>query len=446
MDLAGARVVEVHRPVAVLLAQRVRQPPAVGRPADPERRQRAVSHPHRGGLDLLRAAALDVGQPDDPGLVDVRHAARVRRPERRVAKARAEVGELPLPSRAVRRAHRQLVLARPIAPVRHVLPVGRPARVALGHARRARQVQHHAVPRGQREDVAPRLEHGPLARGRDASPVDVARDLLRVGLQAGQIRHDLDPHLVQRVVGQAHAVQLPAGLEDQILRTDRRIRHVEVREVRDLRRLAPVRVHLPDVVALGGPPVREEVQRAPVPHGLRVVGVVVRQVGRRGVVQVERPDLGRGAAPVALPRAGVALLLRVGERHAVRRDGPELAVRHGQLVRQPALDRDGEELAEALPSALAPRREEDPPPVGRPVQDAVRHGMVGQPPRLAAERGHHVDVDVAVVVGAERDLRAVRREAGERLLTLRRAEPLRGAPLLRHHPDIARIHERDPRA
>ncbi len=70
---------------------------------------------------------------------------------------------------------------------------------------------------------------------------------------------------------------------------------------------------------------------------------------------------------------------------------------------------------------------------------------MGEPQRLAAQRRHGVDVGVAVVVGAEGDRRAVRREAWERLLAAGGAEALGCSAGLRHHPDVAGVDEGDVR-
>ena len=148
-------------------------------------------------------------------------------------------------------------------------------------------------------------------------------------------------------------------------------------------------------------------------------------------------------AAVALPGAEVLAVRHEGQGLAVGRDLAELAVRHRQLLRQPALGRELVELVEAQAAARHRRGVEDRLAVRVPVQHPVGHRVVGEAPRQPAARGHHVDVLVAVVVAGERDQRAVRREARERLLALGRREPLRDATRLRGDPDVARVDEGD---
>src|SRR4029453_10519431 len=67
--------------------------------------------------------------------------------------------------------------------------------------------------------------------------------------------------------------------------------------------------------------------------------------------------------------------------------------------------------------------ERDVPSVGRPSRHAVCAWVIRQPLRHTSRRRHDVDVLVAVVLPAERDLRSVRRKERVRLL----ANPARQA-------------------
>src|SRR5690606_32632479 len=122
-----------------------------------------------------------------------------------------------------------------------------------------------------------------------------------------------------------------------------------------------------------------------------------------------------------------------------------LAVRHRELLREAALDRDPEQLVEPVLLARHVARDEERATVRVPVDEPVRRGVVGDPARRAAGCRDHVDVDVAVVVAAERDFAAVRREAREGLLTCGRGQAVRHAALLRHDPDVAAVDESDVR-
>src|SRR5262249_24288854 len=66
-------------------------------------------------------------------------------------------------------------------------------------------------------------------------------------------------------------------------------------------------------------------------------------------------------------------------------------------------------------------------------------------PRLSAADGHDVKIDVTIVVGAEGDLRAIRRKPRRLLRPARRTQPQRGPAILRRDPDIAAIDKGDLR-
>ena len=179
------------------------------------------------------------------------------------------------------------------------------------------------------------------------------------------------------------------------------------------------------------------------PHRLRVVGRVVGDVLRRVRLEIERPEIGRPAAAIALPGSEVLRHRHVDDLAAVRRERGELPVGDRQFLRQPALETHEVELIEPLPPALATRREQHALAVRMPVDHAILHGVVREPRRLPARRGHNVDVQVAVVRRAVGDLRAVRREPWERLFSSRRAQTHGRAALLGHDPDITRVNKRD---
>ena len=216
-----------------------------------------------------------------------------------------------------------------------------------------------------------------------------------------------------------------------------------VREVGYLPRLAAFGVVRPDVEALVRSAIRKEVKRRLVPHRDLVIGRVVGDVLGRERVQIEEIEVGCHAASVSLPGAEGTAFRRVGDALSVRRDGPKLAVGHGQLLRQAALLRSAPELVEALPPALHRRSKKHALAVRVPVERALAVGVMAQAHRLAARGGHYVEIGVAVVVGAKGDLLTVRRETGKGLFPSGRGESVSRAPLLRHHPDVARVDERD---
>ena len=163
------------------------------------------------------------------------------------------------------------------------------------------------------------------------------------------------------------------------------------------------------------------------------------------VSRIEEPDLRRGSAPVALPRAEPAGLRGVGDAPPVGRQRAELAVGHGEPLRLTALDRDAVDLPEGGQAALPVGSQEDAPAVWRPVEDPVAARMVCDSRWCAAQGRDDVDVVVAVVVAAEGDVRAVGREPREGLFPGRRAQLAGRAALLGHHPDVAGVDEGDLR-
>ena len=75
--------------------------------------------------------------------------------------------------------------------------------------------------------------------------------------------------------------------------------------------------------------------------------------------------------------------------------------------------------------------------------DEVVGAVPGQTLRAAAGDRHHVDVDVAVVVAAERDGCTVRRELRPRLQALGGRQPIRAAAVAIRHPYVAIVDEGD---
>ncbi len=284
-----------------------------------------------------------------------------------------------------------------------------------------------------------------LPVGDSDAPAICVADFLDVRAERRAVGDDLDRHLVRLLGGEVEDVHAAPGLEHDVRRTERRILHVEVSEVGDLMEARCLGVVRPDVAALVLAAIGQEVERRAGPHRLRVVGVVVRDVLGRVRVEVERPDVGRPAAAVALPGAGVGGLRQVRDALRVRRERREFAVRHGKRNRHAAGFRDLEQLVVAVRLAGAVRRDEQRLAVRVPGDDPVVAGVIGQARRFAAGRRDRVDLVVAVVVGREGDRLAVGRELGKALLAARRREPLGGAARLWHDPDVTAVDERDLR-
>ncbi len=178
---------------------------------------RDVQHPH-----------LQVG-------VVVQELLRVRRPRRRVVVRRVRQRELARRFQAVLLFDNQLVLARPVAEVRHELPVRRPRGVALGRPARVGYVPHVAFFSGNREDLAARLDDDALAGGGEGEVRHARRHVLPARHHPREIarRRDLDRTVAARLrVEQVNHARL---LEHHGARVRVERLHVEVAELRDLR-------------------------------------------------------------------------------------------------------------------------------------------------------------------------------------------------------------------
>ncbi len=262
-------------------------------------------------------------------------------------------------------------------------------------------------------------------------------------LERRPVRHHADFHLVILLRLQVQQVEPARVLEDDVPRPDAGEVHVELLEEGHLPELVVLEVAGPDVGALVLVAVGEEIERLPVPHRVGIGGGRVGQVAGGQLLQVEQPDVRVHAAAVTFPGAEIHADRHVGQRLAVRRNRPELAIRHRQLLRQPPLGRHAVKLVEPVLRAGHRGRVEDGLAVGIPSQHPVRRPVMGEPPGQAARRRHHVNVLIAVVIAGEGQQRAVRREARERLFALGRADPHRHAAALFRQPDVARIDEGD---
>ncbi len=192
--------------------------------------------------------------------------------------------------------------------------------------------------------------------------------------------------------------------------------------------------------------VAAEVYASRVPHREAVRAGEARDLPPVGAFGMPDPDVGRGAAPVALP-GGVLGVRAPGEGPlpARRVDVDQRGVTEGQLLRIAAGRGDRVELPVAV-WLLAARAEEDARAVRGPAHHVVRVGMPGQAPRLAAGDRDQVHVAVPVVLAGERDRPPVRREARVVLVAVMRREPPAAPTLVGRHPEIRLGDEDDHRA
>ena len=188
----------------------------------------------------------------------------------------------------------------------------------------------HAVFGGYREELAPGLEDGPLAAGRDVGSLDEIGGVDPSRPQTGEVGDDLHLDLGVLLVVEPHQIEPATGLKDHVGRADGGKGDVEVGEVRDLTHLSGRRIEGPDVGAQGGAAVGEKVESVTVPHRVGVVGGALSEIARVQGFEIEEPDVWCAAAPVALPGAEAAVLRGVGDHVALGGEGAELTVRHGK--------------------------------------------------------------------------------------------------------------------
>ena len=183
------------------------------------------------------------------------------------------------------------VLAAAVAPVRQRLAVRRPARIPLGHARAAGDVDHRAALGGNRDDVAAGLEGDALAAWRDRRGVGQLLRLRGARPQRGGVGDDADLDFGHLLGGEIQRVETAAGEKHDRVRTDRREGDVEVDELGDLPHRAGAEILGPDVVPLARAAVRDEVDGVAAPHRLRVVRRIAGDVARRERLQIEEPQV-----------------------------------------------------------------------------------------------------------------------------------------------------------
>ena len=337
----------------------------------------------------------------------------------------------------------QLVLAALVAEPADVGTVGRPGRGPLGAAAADRQVAHVTLLGGHREDLATGLEHRALARGRQGRGLHQVDGLGPVGPGPGEVAVQGHGQRAGLAAGRVHGPQAAAVLEDQAAVAAGQVLAVELLEEGPLLQAAGDRVPGPHVHA--PVPVAEEEHGVAQPGRRQVVAVGPGQALHLEAGQVDHPHRVALAAAVVAPLA-VPLLhhlvgqaLAAGAEHAVLRPG------QGQGHRQDAVQADGPQLGRRPRRAGAAGGEDHAGAVGGPAAHLVRQRVPGQAHGLAAGRGHHVDVGVAVVLARERHQAAVGREMGIGLGAGEGGQAPGVAAVAVDDPDVVGVHEGDLR-
>ncbi len=344
---------------------------------------------------------------------------------------------------ALRVPDEQSLHAARVAQVGDALAVLAPQRVGLAHARRRGQIAHRAVLHRHAEHIAACGHQHALAGGRERRRADhLARVLpLRPGLQGlhGEVHGDE----LRTAAAEVERLELAADLIDHRVAVCAGTAHVPGRFVSQL----------PHGVALGL--VQKQVRGALVavgdehdvvadPQRIAVGGVFVRNFLECPGARIDDPEGRRIAAAVLPPpaRSGVCHDVRtIGQALAVGRPGALDRDRLHDLLLIAALERHFVELTRSAVGDLAVGHEQHALAVDAPPRHDVRRRMPGEPARLTAFDGHHIDVRVVVIVGGKRDPFAVRRKV-RRVFGRRMGGDLhRVAAVAVAHPDVPAIDE-----
>ena len=265
---------------------------------------------------------------------------------------------------------------------------------------------------------------------------------------AGQV----DGQLLRLLRLQIEGVEIAAVFEDDGIRTQARPHHVEVGEVGELFDLLAAQVVAVEIEVMLGAAIGGEVDRVAMPHGKGVGPIGVGHVFDSIVFEIVDGDGLGQAAGVALPGAEVAEDRVVGDLRAVGRKRSEAALIDGQRLGQTAVDAHAEGTLGPAVRGIATREKQNALAVREPGDDFIvnahaiaerRRGSLieSQLPGLAALSGHHVDVEIAVVLAGEGDPFAVGRKFREQLAPGIGGDAARVAARARGQPKIAAVHE-----
>ena len=326
--------------------------------------------------------------------------------------------------------------------------VGGPRGTAVGDARGAGQVAPVAVLGRDGEDLAPALEERAHAGGGQRRVLERAADIFPVRAQPGEIAAHGDVDAVGGAAARIVEVDVAALLVDDRAAARASAARVQALDVEvgvagDLADRARAGVVGPDV--RGPVPVGEEVDLVAEPDGIEVVAVVPRNLLERPVVRVDDPHRVDLTAAVASPLGVVEAALLVGEARAVGGEVAGHAPRNRHLLWQPAAGVDREEPGVRDRRARASGIEDDTAAVVRPADDLVRSRVPGEAFGVPSFGGQDVDIGIAVVLGAEGDVPAVRGEVRVGLLALEGGEAPGLASGTVNDPQVVGIRERDVR-
>ena len=270
----------------------------------------------------------------------------------------------------------------------------------------------------------------------------------------GEVFLEVDRHYRRLPAGQIVTPDVTRLFEYNRVLPDRRELDVVILEGRELLGVFAGQIRREEIhpaVAIGDeidavirPPHRADVLR-------RIVGQVLDLAG----LEIKKPNVIGHAAAIMFPGAEFTEDAVVNHLGVVRRKGREPAARHGQLLRQVALETRSVKLAdEGVESTHARAEHDERPGVFPRHHDVVRAHSVRDivathcrrrrnPFRHAAVPRHHVNFGVAVVLRRERELFSVRGKTREGSVSRPARETARDAAFLGDGVELARVTEDD---
>jgi hypothetical protein len=450
--MRGARCdrVDVHGLDQAVGVLGIREPLRVRRPVVRDIRRIAID---LVGRDLLRPPRLHVEQEEVVGVVDAGDELLVRRPLQIAIEACATLDRhMPRQDAAVDRPHVQLVLAARIGDPGNLSALRRPGRCAVVRAGGLGEIARLTLARGHDHDLAAILERRALQVRRAGHVAHVLGIAHPARARLAQVRagRDMEGHIA---AAGSEDVQPPGLLVNDAAVAGAGVDDREVGVLSELlnlraRRIERIQVEL--AVA-----VRAEIELRADPHRVEVVAARggLRHAHDRMVGQAHDRDARHAAAAIALPLR--QRLEHAGRHHRVRdalivgrhvgiapeRDRQALGERAPRIGGERI---DDEQVRVAARVRIAPRAEDD-ASLRVEALDDVLGAVPREALRRAARDGHDVDIDVAVVVGAECDRGAVGREARMRLDAFGGRQPVARRAVTVGDPHVAVVDESDVR-